>query len=175
MKTLFKLIPVFLFLAVLGCSVGDNVNFPSSNPIGPPPDDGSGRQIATGYSGQLMTAPSGTQIREDEDESWETATALEYIDPYNETRNTLSNDYEVDLYSEAMMEFDDLYMISLDDISGDVFYRNSSGEWTEVIGTSEYYASAVATRENGSVSITCSLKGAFPPPPPDSLKKKNEQ
>ncbi len=174
MKTLFRLIPVFLFLAVLGCSVGDSVNFPSSNPIGPPPDNGSGRQTATGYSGQLMTAPSGTQIREDENESWVTATALEYIDQYNETRNTLSNDYEVDLYADAMMEYNDVFTVSLDNISGDVYYKASNGEWYAVTGTSEYYASAVATGGNGSVSITCSLKGAFPPPPPPDSLKKNE-
>ena len=173
MKTLFRLIPVILFLAVLGCSVGDSVNFPSSNPIGPPPDNGSGRQTATGYSGQLMTAPSGTQIREDENDSWATASAYQYIEQYNETQNIYSNDYEVDLYADAMMRFEDLYTISLDDISGEVYYRDSNGEWTEVSSNGEYYTSAVATGGNGSVSITCSLKGAFPPPPPpDSLKEK---
>ena len=173
MKTLFRLIPVVLFLAVLGCGVGDNINFPSSNPIGPPPEEPiAGRQTSTTWSGQLATAPSGTQIRDNSNESWETASALQPIPEYGETRNTLTNDYDVDLYADAMMEYENLATVNLKDVSGAVYYKNSDGNWAHVDDNGDYYTTAIATGSNGSVTIVCSLKGAFPPPPPpDTLEK----
>ena len=69
------------------------------------------------------------------------------------------------------MEFDDYYVVTLADISGDVEYKDGNEEWIAASGTGEYGLYAVKTGGNGSVSVITSLKGAFPPPPlPDTTK-----
>lgn len=173
MKTLFRLIPVFLFIIVLGCGVGDGVKFPSSNPIGPPPEGASGdRTTTTAYVAELLLAPAGTEIRVNTNDGWVVVPLSHEIQLYSEIHNAFSEQYQVRLYPEAVIEFEDPTSVLLEDIEGDVVYLNDDNEWVSVSVDGEIIVSAVRTKETGGVSVTCSLKGAFPPPPPPDSNNK---
>lgn len=175
MKTLFKLVPVLLLIAVIGCSLGgsDGVKFPSSNPIGPPPEGVPGDRITTtAYVAELLLAPAGTEIRVNTCDGWVIVPISHEIQLYSEIHNAFSEEYQVRLYPEAMIEFEEPVAVTLEEIEGDVVYLTSDNEWVPVSADGEILVSAVRTKENGGVTVTCSLKGAFPPPPPPDSNNK---
>ena len=93
MKHLFRLSLVFIFIGFIGCGFNNDIQFPSSNPIGPPPDvPGGDRGIMTSVVATITTAPSGTEWRESSTETWETAYASSELELYNEIRNIYTTD-----------------------------------------------------------------------------------
>jgi hypothetical protein len=114
---------------------------------------------------EIVSAPPGTEMRSNEQSTWETASAGDKIQFNCEIRNTLSNSFSVQLYSGSCIIFGDTYNIDVTDISGSVLCMDSEGEWISIDDKDSVLAQAVGTGPGGLASVICSVQGGFPPPP----------
>ncbi len=118
-----------------------------------------------GYVAEILKAPSGTEYRTGEDQPWQTASVGTKFEYGYEIRNTQSNNYELELYSEAALQFASAQSVTLRDVSGSVKYKNAQGQWVDVDTDGTVTAEIVATGPGGGVVVVCSIKGFTPPPP----------
>jgi hypothetical protein len=118
-----------------------------------------------GFVAEILKAPSGTEYRTADDQPWQTASVGTKFEFGYQIRNTQSNDYELELYSEAAIQFTSASTVTLNDVSGTVKYKNAQGQWVDVNSDGTVSAEMVKTGPGGGVVVVCSHKGVVPPPP----------
>lgn len=117
------------------------------------------------YVAEIVSAPDGTEYRTGSDQPWRTAPVGTKFEVGYEIRNTQSNNYGLQLFSEAAIQFPSVSTVTLSNISGTVEYKNAQGQWVTAGMDGEVNAEIVGTGPGGGVVVVCSIKGFSPPPP----------
>lgn len=114
---------------------------------------------------EFETAPTGTQYRTGPNDDWANAEVGNKLGEGYESRNTQANDYQVRLYSDACIEFDQETTVTLGHLEGGVIYKDFEGNWIPVPGAGQYSSTAFGTKVGGGVSVICGARGVYPPRP----------
>ena len=117
------------------------------------------------YIAKITSAPAGTQKRDDENAEWTTASSEDELVFHNQVRNTQSNNFTVELYAGAVMEFASSQTVSVSNRTGVTFYRDSYGDWNEISDDGNVTAEAIGTAPGGGISVSCAVTHNYPPPP----------
>lgn len=117
------------------------------------------------YLSEFLTAPQGTQKKVAPSETWVDASVGDKLSDGDESRNIYHNDYQIRLYEDAGIEFDNVATVELSDLTGTVKYLNENGIWITATSAGQYAALVVGTAAGGGVSVTCSMKGNHKPKP----------
>jgi len=114
---------------------------------------------------EIKSAPAGTEYRTSDVTQWQTAVVGTKLGDGYEVRNTESNEYQVELYENAGITFDEQTSVDLSGISGTVKYLNTDSEWVTVTSPGTVSASCVGTGGSSGVKVGCGYIGGIGPKP----------
>ena len=114
---------------------------------------------------EFVKVSAGTVKKAGMGTEWMNASVGDKLRNGYESDNTDRNCYIIKLFTNAEMVFGSTTGVILENVRGAVMFRNSDNDsWKPVSSDCAVSAIAVATKENGRVSIICSVRGVFRPP-----------